>query len=217
MSLMFVAFGLYFLYDGFIGYPKKNAQFASHASFFDDLETRKAAHMEEGGTLTDWEERTVDDYVAVEEKWKAHATAQGWPEEPPEKHYSTGDQFFFGALCIAVGLAVLGTMFINRGRSVRADEQGFYTDKSERVRFESAFRIDKRKWDNKGLAYVYHRDADGKQKRAVIDDLKYNGADKILTRLLDNFEGELIERVSNETPEASNADWKGKEDSSPLS
>ncbi len=214
MSLMFVFFGLYFLYDGFIGYPKKNEQFRSHASYFEDLETRKAAHLEGGGMLTAWEEQTSDEYEAAEEKWKAHATSMGWAEEPPEKLYSPGEQFFFGALCIAVGLAVLGTMFINRGRSIRADEQGFYTDKGDRILFESAFRIDKRKWDNKGLAYVYHRDSEDKEKRAVIDDLKYDGADKILTRLLDNFEGELVERVSNEPSKTAKADSAPESDTS---
>ena len=34
----------------------------------------------------------------------------------------------------------------------------------------------------------------------MIDDLKFDGAAKILDRLLSNFEGELVERVSTEAP-----------------
>ena len=71
------------------------------------------------------------------------------------------------------------------------------------VRFADVFRVDKRKWDNKGLAYVYHRSG-GAGKRAVVDDLKYDGAGRVLDRLLAQFNGELIEKVQDvnedETP-----------------
>ena len=91
-------------------------------------------------------------------------------------------------------------MMINRGKVLRADELSFTSPNGQRVLFSSAHRIDKRKWDNKGLAYVHYRDENEKERRAVIDDLKFDGADKILDRLLENFDGELVERVSTEAP-----------------
>jgi hypothetical protein len=56
--------------------------------------------------------------------------------------------------------------------------------------------VDKRKWDNKGLAYAWHQtEPSGREKRVVIDDLKFGGADRVLERLLGAFKGELIEKV----------------------
>lgn len=197
MSLMFVGFGLYFLYDGFIGYPKKNAIFDEHERFV-AIQDEKQTFLEGGKTSSDWATVAAEKGYPTQDEWIDYAAEKGWPEEPPEKRYSTSDQFFFGALCIAVGLSILGTMMLNRGKVLRADGISFTSPKGERVLFSSAYRIDKRKWDNKGLAYVHYRDDKAKERRAVIDDLKFGGADKILERLMTNFEGELVERIAVE-------------------
>lgn len=196
MTLMFVGFGLYFLYDGFIGYPKKNKIYDAHQRFEEIQEERKT-FLESGKTSADWKVIAQEKGYPDQEEWIDYAAENGWPEKPPEKRYSTTDQFVCGALCIAVGLAILGTMMINRSKILRADAESFTTPNGQRVRFASARKVDKRKWDNKGLCYV-HYEEDGKTKRAVIDDLKFAGADKILDRLMANFEGQLIERVVNE-------------------
>ena len=65
-----------------------------------------------------------------------------------------------------------------------------------KVFFADAFKVDKRLWDNKALAYVWHRPAGGNEVRAVIDDLKFDGAGRALDRLLSQFKGELIEKVA---------------------
>jgi hypothetical protein len=64
------------------------------------------------------------------------------------------------------------------------------------VFYAEAFRVDKRLWDNKGLAYVWHRPAGGGENRVVIDDLKYDGAGRVLDRLMTRFKGELIEKIT---------------------
>ena len=61
---------------------------------------------------------------------------------------------------------------------------------------------------------MHYRDGDEREKRAVIDDLKYGGADKILTRLMDNFEGELVERVQVASTTASDEGEKPDGDDS---
>ena len=67
-----------------------------------------------------------------------------------------------------------------------------------RILFDSVHEIDRRKWAKKGLAYLKYRNADGADKRAVIDDLKYKEADQIFERLLANFSGKLIEEINDE-------------------
>jgi hypothetical protein len=64
------------------------------------------------------------------------------------------------------------------------------------IRYADVFRVDKRKWEHKGLAYAWYRTQGGAEKREVFDDLKFGGADKVLERLLASFSGELIEKVS---------------------
>lgn len=211
MTLMFVGFGLYFLYDGFIGYPKKNAIFDEHERFVEIQDERKA-FLEEGNTSSDWAKIREEKGYPQQDEWVDYALDKGFPEEPPEKRYSTTDQFFFGALCIGIGLAILGTMMLNKGKLLKADGISFTSPKGDRVLFSSAHRVDKRKWDNKGLAYVHYKDEKEKDQRAVIDDLKFGGADKILERLLENFEGELVERVSTESAEGSAESVEGSED-----
>jgi len=63
------------------------------------------------------------------------------------------------------------------------------------VNHADAFRIDKRKWDQKALAYVFYREGgEGPIRKAIIDDLKYAQAGQVLEGLLANFHGELIEK-----------------------
>jgi hypothetical protein len=78
---------------------------------------------------------------------------------------------------------------------VTADHEAFYTTKGRRVPFEAIYRLDKRKWDNKGLAYLYYEDEKDRRQKAVIDDLKFQGADRVLNRILAVFDGELVERL----------------------
>jgi hypothetical protein len=86
--------------------------------------------------------------------------------------------------------------------SLTADANSFTTADGQHVPFDSAFRIDRRKWDHKGLAYVYYRDAKGSEKRAVIDDLIFGGAAKVLERLQANFKGDVVDLEKKETPAA---------------
>jgi hypothetical protein len=71
-----------------------------------------------------------------------------------------------------------------------------------KVAFADVFRVDKRKWDKQGLAYAWYKTGgESREKKAVIDDLMYGGADQVLTRLLGRFNGELIEKVAEPEPE----------------
>lgn len=198
MSLMFVGFGLYFLYDGFIGYPKKNRIFDEHLAFKARQEEFAAAR--EGNPGVEWESYARGRGWPLEDRWRDYTAKRGWAEKIPEKRYNINEQFFFGGLCCALGLGILGMMLFNRHRRLTASASAFTTPEGKEVPFSAAFRIDKRKWANKGLAYVHFKDGSGRERRAVIDDLKYEGADHVLARLMTHFQGEILDRV--EEPEA---------------
>ncbi|MDB6120958.1 MAG: hypothetical protein JWO08_4739, partial [Verrucomicrobiaceae bacterium] len=60
---------------------------------------------------------------------------------------------------------------------------------------------DKRKWAVNGLAFVHYREGgEGSEKKVKIDDLMFDGAGRVLDRLLASFKGELIEKVLDEEP-----------------
>jgi hypothetical protein len=129
---------------------------------------------------------------------------KGWKGKDPHYHSKSeiGGQFAFaGGLWVISALTLIWAA-INSRRVLRSESDAFITETGSRVPFTQVFRVDKRKWDNKGLAYAHFRTESGAEKRAIIDDLKYIGADQVLERILDNFEGELVERVSTDDSEA---------------
>jgi hypothetical protein len=85
-------------------------------------------------------------------------------------------------------------MLLNKNKVLRAEADHFITPEKKKVFFADAFRIDKRKWDTKALAYVWHKPEGSKASKVVIDDLKFAGAGFVLDRLMANFKGELIEK-----------------------
>lgn len=135
--------------------------------------------------------------------WRELAKNEGWelePEEYTDSKIETQWHFTIG-MFVAALIAVI-IFLINKGKVLKADSEAFYTPGGARVAFSDVFRIDRRKWDHKGLAYAMYRDGgEGRAKKATIDDLKFLGADKVLNRLLANFEGELIDRIPDEDEE----------------
>jgi hypothetical protein len=88
-------------------------------------------------------------------------------------------------------------ILINRKKTFvgRADHMVMPDGKT--VRFADVFKVDKRKWDNKALAYVFYKETpDGPVQKATVDDLKFDGSGKVFDRLMENFSGELIEKLA---------------------
>ena len=102
-----------------------------------------------------------------------------------QKHFAIG--------CAVLAAFVLGKFAFTRSRTLRANGEALHTTDGRRVPFANVFRVDRRKWTHKGLAFVHYRDENGIERRAVIDDLKYVGADQILDRLMEHCTGEVID------------------------
>lgn len=194
-------FGLVFLYDGLWGYPAVVA-IAQKKEWFmkEHLPSFEAAKKE--GRMAQWMEDTQAKGLptGVEgdvPRWKSYAAKNGWEEEP--KLFSDreiAEQFYFAYACFAAAGISLILILLNRGKVMRGEADHWVTPEGVQVRYADVFRVDKRKWEHKGLAYAWHRTKGNAEKRVVIDDLKYGGADKVLERLLASFSGELIEKVS---------------------
>lgn len=207
MAAMFAFFGAYFLYDGNVGYPKE-VEIAKKEEWFNGefLATFDAA--KKAGTLEQWiaEQKAKGMPTGTDgepPKWVTYAASNNWKEDP--HHYTDreiAEQFYFGYGCLAAALAVGVIVLLRKNTVLRGEADHFVTPDGVKVLFSEVFRVDKRKWDKQGLAYAWHRPGgEGREKKAVIDDLMYGGADKVLERILSRFNGELIEKVAEPEPE----------------
>jgi hypothetical protein len=136
-----------------------------------------------------------------EADYAALAAEKGWPEkieETKDWDYAIKEQLVCGILALTGGLVMLFYYVRTVRGTLSADAVSFTTPVGQHVPFSAAFRIDRRKWDHKGLAYVFYRDAKGAEKRAVIDDLIFGGAAQVLDRLSANFQGEVIDLEKKE-------------------
>ena len=135
-------------------------------------------------------------------KWSLYGVLSGndgWSNADP-KYHNPGEitaQIVIGSILSLFSLFVLMLTVINRGRFLSSDDESFTTEHGLQVAFNEIKKIDTRKWNKKGLAYVYYINDKGLSARAVIDDLKYKGADEILERIKSEFTGELIENAPN--------------------
>lgn len=201
LAAMLLFLGAYFLYDGKIGYRKDNA-IAEEKVMFDRDFLKSFDDAKNSGRLDEWIAKARADGKPSGEngeppKWASYAAQRGWPEQP-KKHGEEEifQQFEWGGAMLLLALVVIVNVLLNRRKELTGHEQHMIMPNGAEVRFADVFRVDKRKWDNKGLAYVYHRSG-GAGRRAIVDDLKYDGAGRVLDRLLAQFSGELIEKVQD--------------------
>jgi len=201
---LFLIFGLVFLHDGVRGYPQELAIAQEKEKFMKEfLPSFEAAKKE--GRLPQWMEyakaRGMPTGVDGDSpRWKSYAAKKGWKEEP--KLYSEreiAEQFYYAYGCFAGTLIAGILILLNRSKTLRGEAEYWVSPEGVQIRYADVFRVDKRKWEHKGLAYAWYRTQGGAEKRTVFDDLKYGGAGKVLERLLARFSGELIEKVSETT------------------
>jgi hypothetical protein len=209
LAAMLLGMGGYFFYDGKIGYPKKN-EIAEKKVWFEKVYVASFDEAKQAQRLEEWIAKAKVEGLPTGEngeppKWATYAARNGWPEEA--KRYSPEDieqQFWWAGAMALGGLGVLIKLLLDRGKTFVGQADHMIMPNGATVRFADAFRVDKRKWDVKALAYVHYRE-NNIEKRAVVDDLKFDGAGKVLERLLANFKGELIEKAPDEEPEAEKA------------
>ncbi|WP_395750224.1 hypothetical protein [Prosthecobacter sp.] len=205
MSGLFLVFGGLFLYDGIWGYPEAVVIAKEKEWFQKEFQPSFEAARKEG-RLPQWiaenEAKGMPTGVDGEmPRWSSYAAKKGWPEETT--HYTAEEiagQFHWAYGCFAVGLIPLVMMLMNRKKVLRGEADFWVTPEGVQIPYAEVFRVDKRKWEVKALAYAWYRKDGAAARRAVFDDLKFAGADKILDRLLSRFSGELIEKVIEPAP-----------------
>ncbi|MCP5541225.1 MAG: hypothetical protein H7A53_12145 [Akkermansiaceae bacterium] len=182
LAAIFAAMGLYFLYDGAIGYPQANRR----ADWFEAFEAGKA-----GGALEAAKAKTDPEFAAAHAagagggSWAAFAAKRGMAETKPRRHTEAEirGQFGFAALLGIAALGVAGWMLAHRGRAVilRGDEI-HWPFRSRTTPLAAIGRVDLSRWD-RGVARLEVKVGNGKTVRPRLDDYQYAGTDRILRRL----------------------------------
>lgn len=151
VALGCTAFAGWCLYDGLVAYPKKLTIAEAYES------------LPEAGRR---------------EAWKDMAEQKGWPTITPPKsaedvRHDIGSQFMMAVLCGLFGIPALLKWMSGQGTWIEGDEQIIRNSKGQEVPIDAIKRIDKRKWDAKGIAKI-HYEVDGRKMKFVMDDFKYD-------------------------------------------
>lgn len=150
MTLIMLGFGAYCVYDWQIGYPKKVTQYETYLEI---KETHK------------------DDYPTV---WKERAAAEGWSSKIPGRKT---DRDVFTQLLMALITVPLGVIFLiklirENMRWVAMDERGITANGGRVAPWDSFKALDETKWKTKGIAWLTYADADGRERKILLDDFK---------------------------------------------
>ena len=153
--------------------------------------------------------------------WSDYANEQGWDEKRPKAAFNAGkirNQMFYGIICLVLAAGAGFILLRTMSRQMKVDDEAFYPAGGGRIPFEDIVRIDKRKWDTKGLATLTYRDSGGAEKPAKVDGMIYGQfreedgapAQALFERIMANFSGELVDLEPDEPPGSGEEGSAGK-------
>jgi hypothetical protein len=138
--------------------------------------------------------------------WLDYSGERQMSSNPPEKPYDARkiqEQWVVFWICLALSAGAVFFLVRTLGRSLQADDQGVRGVNGRLVPYGDLKRLDLRKWDTKGLAFLEFEGSGGKG-RIRIDGLTYGGfkkeqdepAEQLMRRIRSRFSGEILEYVS---------------------
>lgn len=183
IGLVALAIGLYHFYDPIFVYPEMRPASESYYSL--------KAELGDDGEL--------------QRQWTEKSQANGWPDKVPKYKpeelttntiYSYGVGFVFS---LAVALPCLITFLRCLGKWIAVEDNRLVNSAGQNVGFDQITKINKSKWEKKGIAKLVYSDG-GKEKSFVIDDLKFDRAtsDQIMEMVEDKVGVDLIEGGESE-------------------
>jgi hypothetical protein len=153
--------------------------------------------------LQDYEKMKPLDWHGL---WLEYSAQKEWPSSPVERPYDARkiqEQWVVFWFCLALASGAAFFLFRTLGRSIRADEEGVQAANGKTVGYGEMKRLDLRKWDTKGLAFIEFEGAGG-SGRIRIDGLTYGGfkkdegepAEALMRKIRSRFSGEILEYVT---------------------
>ncbi|MEN8661423.1 MAG: hypothetical protein ACN4GF_09780 [Lentimonas sp.] len=167
LLFMISGIGAWFLSDGYIYWPNEAERYAEYTEIKGNL-------IEEGKSVD--EESTF-----LKLAWERHARKAGYKSKAPKERTDAGirEQRNIGWVMIIGSTFYALWIAWNHTRRVRAEGETVIGASGERVELDSIVAIDRKKWNNKGIAYAIYED-NGKQRRLTLDDHKFEGCEAII-------------------------------------
>jgi hypothetical protein len=186
---------LWFLYDGFVAWPKEQELYNELAAF-------RLAH-----------EKTVPDW---REKWNTEvAEKRGLPKAEGEDPYHAMNragkttlmipdllfQKILGVLLVPAAIMVIRAFLATGRRWVACDDRGVTTSDGDAAGWQAMTKLDKRRWPRKGIAYLHYRPAGSPdssaaaaEKRILLDDFKFDRGEteKIVRAIEEHLQDDQI-------------------------
>ncbi len=135
--------------------------------------------------------------------WLEYSKVRGFDAEPPEQSFNAGkigEQWVVFWVCLALSTGALFILLRTLRRSISVDAEAVTTQQGRRVAFADLKKLDLRKWETKGLAFIDYDGPSGKG-RIRIDGLTYGGfkkeqdepAERLMRHIRARFSGEVLE------------------------
>lgn len=154
MAILLIAGGAWFGYDGFVGYPRENQQLR-------DINAQLAEAQK------NQDSQRIRELSDQQKNFKRHSG---------ELAHSDMDILIQKVLCFTlppIGLLMLFWTFFNSRGAYRLADQTLSVPGHPPVPIDAIRKIDKRKWDRKGIAYLDYELPDGKSGTIKLDDFVY--------------------------------------------
>ncbi len=185
LSLGCLVFGSWFLFDGLVTYPR-------------ELERSRAYWLPTEDRAEPWQAIDAD-------KWREMTQQNGWSdtvpgEKPDKQEEKIGTQYFYAVVCFLITVPCLLKWFLPRGSWVEGTDTGVRTSWGTEFDYDQIRRIDKHKWDTRGIAKIRY-ERDGATHTFTFDDYKYQRAamNEILQRMEAGLSDDQIVGAPRET------------------
>ena len=138
--------------------------------------------------------------------WEDYTGKRGMnADDPPKDENDAGEirtQLILSGVCAVLALVTVYFLLRTIKRRMSASATSLSLPDGSEFNYSEITRLDKRKWDTKGLALVYAEDG-AESRKGRIDGLTYGGfkkdegepAEKLMQRIQANMNGEVIEYI----------------------
>ena len=151
-----LAFMLWGAYDAFVAFPKKLEMAHAFAEIKDQ---------------PDYEDKWLASYEKNKDK--------GWTRAKPTEDPETLNGFLYFNYFVTAAGALLFLFFLlkyfkTKGTWMESTDKGISTSWGKSLDFDQITKIDKRRWEKKGIAKVHFTDEVNTEGVMVFDDFKYD-------------------------------------------
>lgn len=162
IAVVCLGFMFWCLYDGLIGYPK----LMEPALAFQAIQEREPKPSD-----SDAKREFLD--LAKENDWKMDAKKFEKISSISHLEADIFQQFSMAVVSVAIGLPFLILLVRCRGSWMEASETGIHTSWGQAMQFDQITLLNKRKWNDKGIAKVQY-ESEGSKRKLVLDDCKFD-------------------------------------------